>query len=172
VIGIDWRGRTADGSDCLLEHELAGSAAIDAVEQHGGPDRRVAGKGKLGGGREDAQSRPVAWFLGRQHEHGLSEVELASDRLHDRPVEPFSIEHDGEGVAGEAPAGEHVEGDKSSAHCQLLPGWAASLRAAASAASASPSSAIGTDRYTEIGEGATYQSNWVDIAVWDNAASW
>ena len=28
-----------------------------------------------------------------------------------------------------------------------------------------------SDRYTDIGEGATYQSNWVDIAVWDNAAS-
>ena len=27
-----------------------------------------------------------------------------------------------------------------------------------------------SDRYTDIGEGATYQSNWVDIAVWDNAA--
>jgi hypothetical protein len=28
-----------------------------------------------------------------------------------------------------------------------------------------------SDRYTDIGEGATYQSNWVDIAIWDNAAS-
>jgi hypothetical protein len=28
-----------------------------------------------------------------------------------------------------------------------------------------------SNRYTDIGEGATYQSNWVDIAVWDNAAS-
>jgi anaerobic selenocysteine-containing dehydrogenase len=28
-----------------------------------------------------------------------------------------------------------------------------------------------SDRYTDIGEGATYQSHWVDIAVWDNAAT-
>ena len=28
-----------------------------------------------------------------------------------------------------------------------------------------------SNRYTDIGEGATYQSNWVDIAVRDNAAS-
>jgi hypothetical protein len=28
-----------------------------------------------------------------------------------------------------------------------------------------------SDRYIDIGEGATYQSNWADIAVWDNAAS-
>jgi len=27
-----------------------------------------------------------------------------------------------------------------------------------------------SDRYTDIGEGATYQSNWVDIGLWDNAA--
>jgi len=27
-----------------------------------------------------------------------------------------------------------------------------------------------SDRYTDIGEGATYQSNWVDIALWDDAA--
>ena len=28
-----------------------------------------------------------------------------------------------------------------------------------------------SDRYTDIGEGATYQSNWLDIALWDDAAS-
>ena len=27
-----------------------------------------------------------------------------------------------------------------------------------------------SDRYTDIGERATYQSNWVDIALWDDAA--
>jgi hypothetical protein len=26
------------------------------------------------------------------------------------------------------------------------------------------------DCYTDIGENATYPSNWVDIAVWDKAA--
>jgi anaerobic selenocysteine-containing dehydrogenase len=28
-----------------------------------------------------------------------------------------------------------------------------------------------SDRYTDIGDGATYQSNWVDIGVWENVAS-
>jgi hypothetical protein len=25
-----------------------------------------------------------------------------------------------------------------------------------------------TDRYTDIGEGATYQSTWLDIAAWED----
>jgi anaerobic selenocysteine-containing dehydrogenase len=27
-----------------------------------------------------------------------------------------------------------------------------------------------SDRYTDIGEGATYQSTWLDIAVWEDRA--
>jgi len=26
-----------------------------------------------------------------------------------------------------------------------------------------------SDRYTDIGEGATYQSTWLDITVWPNS---
>ena len=87
-----------------------------SAEQHRRPDRRMAGEGQLAAGREDAQARAVPRLVGRQHEHGLGQVELAGDRLHRRGVEPFGIEHHRERVAGERPIGEHVEGDEASGH--------------------------------------------------------
>ena len=76
----------------------------------------MAGEGQLAAGREDAQAGAVPRLVGRQHEHGLGEVELAGDRLHRRRVEPFGIQHHGERVAGKRPIGEHVEGDEAAGH--------------------------------------------------------
>ena len=76
----------------------------------------MAGEGQLAAGREDAQAGAVPRFVGRQHEDGLGQVELAGDRLHRRRVEPFGIEHHGERVAGERSVGEHVEGDEAAGH--------------------------------------------------------
>ena len=43
-------------------------------------------------------------LVGRQHEDGLGQVELAGDRCIAARVEPFRIEHHGERVAGERPS--------------------------------------------------------------------
>jgi hypothetical protein len=29
-----------------------------------------------------------------------------------------------------------------------------------------------SDRFTDIGDGATYQSTWLDIAAWADSARW
>jgi hypothetical protein len=47
-------------------------------------------------------------------------VELARDGLHRRIVKTVRLQHHGEGIAGKAPAGEHIEREETAAHSDLL----------------------------------------------------
>ena len=95
-----------------------------ARQEHRGTDRRVAGERELARRREDADAGPVAGLVRRQHEHGLGQIELASDRLHGGGVEPGGLQHDGERIAGEAAIGEHIEGGEASPHGTGPDRWA------------------------------------------------
>ena len=96
------------------------------ANKHRSPDRRVSGERQLARRGEDAQPRAMARFARGKHKHRLGMAELARNRLHDRRVEPFPIEHDRERIAGKAPIGEHVEGRKPAAH-DLFPRFAAEV---------------------------------------------
>ncbi len=103
--------------DGLFQHHGARfTAAVEAAEQHRGAHGRMAGKRQFALGREDAQARAMRGILRRQHEHRLRQIELARDRLHRRGVEAIALQHDGKRIAGKAPVGEDVEGDKAAFH--------------------------------------------------------
>lgn len=94
-----------DIADFLLEDEAqvlarqqVGRAQMG--EQDRGSDRRMAGEGQFAAGRENAQARGVDRVARLHHEDRFGEIELASDLLHARRIEPFAIEHDGERIAG------------------------------------------------------------------------
>jgi hypothetical protein len=104
-------------ADALLERQ-AGGAVLRRdpaqVRQHrGGADRRVPGEGQFRLGREDAHLGRVARVLGRQHEGGLGEVELARDRLHGAGREARGLGQHGELVAAERGVREHVGDDEA-----------------------------------------------------------
>ena len=84
----------------------------------------MAGERELAPRREDADAPRVPRIVGRQHEHGLRQVELAGDRRHDGRIDAPRIGEDGELVAGEPARGEHVHGHESSTH-ENLQSWVA-----------------------------------------------
>src|SRR5262249_39533240 len=102
----------------------------------------MPGKRQLPDGVKDAQARAMHRVPRRQNEDGLGEIEFSGDRLHRAGIEPVGFQDDRERVAGKAPGGEHIERHKAPAHQGLPPAVAVSCKAAVSAPSASPSSAI------------------------------
>ncbi len=104
----------ADDADLLLQHDqrvagCRGPGRAQLGQQRAGSDGGMTGEGKLGRGREDAHARGVRGILRLQDEGGLRQVELARDRLHAAGIQAVRVEHDGERIAAEALAGEHVE---------------------------------------------------------------
>ena len=114
-------GDADDLADPLLQHQaqiLRGEHLRRAQmgEQRRRADRRVAGERQFARRGEYAQRGGVDGIARRQHEHGLRQIELASDRLHARVVEPLGVEHDRERIAGERRLGEHIDDAIGAAH--------------------------------------------------------
>ena len=114
--------------DLFLEHQhhlpLADSGrGTLQPEEHGGPDRRVAGKRQFPRRGEDADRGAMHGVRRRRDEHRLRQVEFAGDRLHPRVVEATRIEHHGELVAGEWPVGEDVEDGVAAGHVSGIPAF-------------------------------------------------
>ena len=111
--GIGEPDATAHRPDSFLEHDhsvmFARQRKALARQADGGPDCRMACKRELPRRREDPHLGSVRRIVGRQHENGLREVELARNALHGDRTEPFRIEHDGERVSRQRTIREDVK---------------------------------------------------------------
>ncbi len=103
----------ADQTGALLEaHLLTDRPAKDRAapcQHEGGADIGVAGKGHLGGWREDADVCCMPRVVGRQHEARLRVAKLGGDTLHKRVPQAAGIRDDGQGVPAEAGGGEYID---------------------------------------------------------------
>jgi hypothetical protein len=110
----------------------------------------MAGERQLPRRGEDANASAAVRAGGGQDEHRLGMIELAGDRLHRLGIEPFRVEHHGEGIAGETTVGEHVEGHEMAAHHPSYSGCGTKTRlgvtnsswASTSSISPAPASAV------------------------------
>ena len=123
-----------DEADRLLEDQADLLAAqqvrrLQRGDEHRRANRRVAGEGQLGGGREDARVRHVHRVARRQQEDRLRQVELARDGLHRGLVEVLGLADHGQRVAGERAGGEHVEDVVAPRHRGRLPREAPGVKA-------------------------------------------
>lgn len=94
---------------------------MQAGEDEGGTHHRMPCKGHLGRSVEDADARRVRRIGWRQHEGGLAEIELGSDRLHGCAIERFTTENDREWIAAEAGMGEHIRGEEQKRRHGAIP---------------------------------------------------
>jgi hypothetical protein len=81
----------------------------------------MAGERQFAARGEDPNLRRVRDVGGRQHEGGLRQIELGRDRLHLPGRQSLGVQDDGQRIADELRAGEHVDGLKLQAHLARPP---------------------------------------------------
>lgn len=117
AIGADRLDLARHRPDIGFKHEIAStSSTVETPEQQRGAHGRVPGECRFLLRRKDTIARAVCEIARRQHEHGFRQIEFTRDGLHGLAVETFSLPHDGERIALEAPVGKDIEGDKSAFH--------------------------------------------------------
>src|SRR5690606_28748009 len=95
VVVLEYDG---DGTDLELEGHVIARRCASEDERRA--ERGMAGERDLGAWCEDADAGGAA-MLGREHEGGLGQVQLAREGLHGVRVEVARIGEYGEGIAGE-----------------------------------------------------------------------
>ena len=97
------------GNDTDLLLETDRRAARLETEHHRSTDGRMPGKGQLARRCEDANGGTVAVGLRLGDEHRLRQIELASDALHLVVEQSVGTHHDGERIAVQPLAREHIQ---------------------------------------------------------------
>lgn len=99
----------ANGTNFFLKHENAGIYPIDRCQRYCAAHGRMTSERHLVVGCEDAYTRAMRLFFGRQNKYRFGEVELARNALHGSRIQGRTIQHYRERISGKRSIRKYIE---------------------------------------------------------------